>query len=135
MSLKSIIAASALALALTLPALADDMSGMKMPGMKMSGNGMSMDMNKPKGDQGPSSQAFAKANAKMHESMALDYSGNPDADFVRGMIPHHQGAIDMARIELQYGKDPELHKMAEGIIKAQEAEIAEMNAWLKKHGK
>ncbi len=133
MSLKSILLAAALASAFAVPSVADDMSGMKMmSGKSMS---MSMDMSKPTGDQGPSSQAFAKTNAKMHKDMAINYSGNPDADFVHGMIPHHQGAIDMAKSELQYGKDPELRKMAEAIIKAQESEIAEMNAWLKKHGK
>ncbi|WP_275540482.1 DUF305 domain-containing protein [Rhizobium tubonense] len=121
MSLKTILAASAFALAFSTAAFADDMSG--------------MDMSKPMGDQGPSSQAFATANAKMHKDMAINYSGNADADFVRGMIPHHEGAIDMAKVELQYGKDPELRKLAGMIVKAQEAEIKEMNAWLKKHGK
>ncbi|WFU09615.1 DUF305 domain-containing protein [Rhizobium sp. CB3090] len=118
---KSIILAGTFALALALPALADDMSG--------------MDMSKPMGNQGASSKAFNDAMAKMHKDMTITYSGDADADFVRGMIPHHQGAIDMAKIELKYGKDPELRKLAEGVIKAQEAEIKEMNAWLKKHGK
>ncbi|QFY59174.1 DUF305 domain-containing protein [Rhizobium grahamii] len=96
---------------------------------------MQMDMSKPMGDHSPSSHAFAAANDKMHKDMMVDYSGNADVDFVRGMIPHHQGAIDMAKVELKYGKDPEIRKLAEGVIKAQEAEIAEMQAWLKKHAK
>jgi uncharacterized protein (DUF305 family) len=118
---KSIILAGALALAFSLPAFAEDMK--------------SMDMSKPMGAQGASSKAFNDAMGKMHKDMMITYSGDADADFVRGMIPHHQGAIDMAKIELKYGKDPELRKLAENVIKAQEAEIKDMNAWLKKHGK
>jgi uncharacterized protein (DUF305 family) len=72
----------------------------------------------------------------MHDSMDMDMkmSGDPDVDFIKLMIPHHQGALDMAKIELKYGKDAEVKKKAEEIIKAQEEEIAWMKAWLKKHG-
>ncbi|MBS7537465.1 CopM family metallochaperone [Ancylobacter lacus] len=95
-----------------------------MPGMAGAG-----------GDDGPSSQAFEAANAKMHKDMALPMTGNADLDFARGMIPHHQGAIDMAKVELTYGKDPELRRLAEDIIKAQEAEIAFLKTWIADHAK
>jgi hypothetical protein len=88
----------------------------------------------PKGDRGASSQAFHAANAKMHEGMDITYTGNADVDFIKGMIPHHQGAVDMARIVLTYGKDPAVRKLAEAIIKAQEEEIAFMQTWLKTNG-
>jgi uncharacterized protein (DUF305 family) len=83
----------------------------------------------------PSSEAYAKANDAMHKNMSIPLTGDADRDFVQGMIPHHQGAIDMARVELQYGKDPAIRKIAEGIIAAQESEIAQFKAWLAKNPK
>lgn len=80
-------------------------------------------------------KAFEEANAKMHRDMAVPLSGNPDVDFVRGMIPHHQGAIDMAEIVLKHGKDPQIRKLAREIIKAQKSEIAMMRRWLERNDK
>ncbi len=60
-------------------------------------------------------------------------TGNADQDFVAGMLPHHAGAVDMAKIELQYGKDPEMLQLARAIISAQQKEIAQMQAWQAKH--
>jgi uncharacterized protein (DUF305 family) len=85
--------------------------------------------------ESPSTQAYKDAMDKMHQSMAIDYTGDADVDFVRGMIPHHQGAIEMAKVELKYGTDPELRKLAQDIIAAQETEIEMMQTWLKAHGK
>jgi uncharacterized protein (DUF305 family) len=80
------------------------------------------------------SKAYMDAMKKMDGPMmeALQ-STDPDVAFIQGMIPHHQGAIDMARAVLTYGKDEQVKAWAEQIIKAQEAEIAEMEAWLKEH--
>ena len=72
---------------------------------------------------------------RMHSGMDITFTGDTDVDFARGMIPHHQGAIDMAQVILKYGKDPELRKLAEDIILAQEGEIAFMRKWLEKKGK
>lgn len=82
-----------------------------------------------------STKAFEEANAKMHGGMNAAMTGDPDVDFMQGMIPHHQGAIDMAEIVLKYGKDPETRKLAEEVIKAQTSEIAFMKDWLAKRGK
>lgn len=86
------------------------------------------------GDKGPASMAFMDANDRMHAGMAIEYSGNPDVDFIQGMIPHHQGAVDMARIVLEHGADPEVRKLAEAVIAAQEAEIKWMQDWLVRNG-
>ena len=71
---------------------------------------------------------------KMHLAMhSIGASGNSDADFVRLMIPHHQAAIDMARTQLLYGKDPQMRRLAQEIIADQQSEIELMNLWLKDH--
>ena len=129
MSLKTLFAASAIALAFSTAAIAQE----SMDHSKM-GHG-AMQAAAPKGDTGPSSTAFAEANARMHQAMDIEYSGNADADFVRGMIAHHQGAIDMAKVELEHGKDPAIRKLAEDVISAQEGEIRMMEDWLSKNAK
>jgi uncharacterized protein (DUF305 family) len=55
-------------------------------------------------------------------------------DFRTHMIPHHQGAVDMAKVALKHAKDPATKKIAHKIVKDQEKEIGQMQAWLKKHG-
>ena len=79
-----------------------------------------------------STEGYETAMAGMMKGMMMTMTGKPDLDFVQGMMPHHQGAIDMAKVVLQYGKDPEIKKLAEGVVKAQEGEIAFMKDWLAK---
>jgi uncharacterized protein (DUF305 family) len=81
----------------------------------------------------PAAQAFAAANAKMHKDMAVPLTGNADVDFARGMIPHHQGAVDMAEIVLKFGKDAEVKALATAVIAAQKTEIAQMQGWLSRN--
>ena len=59
-------------------------------------------------------------------------NGNADHDFATMMMPHHQGAIDMAKAELAYGKDPVMRRLAEEIIVDQQSEIQAMQLWLSK---
>ena len=66
---------------------------------------------------------MAQAMRRMDEGMMIRPSGNPDRDFAAMMIPHHQGAIDMAKAELQFGRDPVLRRLAQGIIVEQQQEI------------
>jgi uncharacterized protein (DUF305 family) len=71
----------------------------------------------------------------MMKDMMMPYSGDADVDFIKGMIPHHQGAIDAAKVALQHAKDPEVLKLAQDIATAQDGEITFMKDWLKKMGK
>jgi len=80
-----------------------------------------------------STVALKAANEKMHHDMNIVYTGDADVDFVRGMIAHHQGAIDMAKVVLEFGKDPAIKTLAEGIVKAQEQEVEMMQQWLVQH--
>ena len=117
-----------LSCAMLMPALllsaqsvhAEDMKGMSTPA-------------KPAAT--PADKAFAASMKTMMKGMNVKPTGNPDKDFVLMMMPHHQGAIDMAKVELQYGTDPELRQLATDIVAAQEKEIAQMKDWLAKHGK
>jgi uncharacterized protein (DUF305 family) len=117
------IVAPVAASAQTAPAPAPAMDHSKMDHSKMG-------QTAPSATDSASTKAFKEANDRMHAEMGIPFTGNADVDFVKGMLPHHQGAVDMARIVLKHGKDPAVRKLAREIIKAQDVEIAFMKKWL-----
>ena len=93
---------------------------------------MNMSMSADSAMQQELMQGMDQMNQDM---MAAAQYKDPDVAFAAGMLPHHIGAVKMAEVELKYGKDPEMRKLAENIINAQQAEIEQMQKWLKAHNK
>jgi uncharacterized protein (DUF305 family) len=82
----------------------------------------------------PADRAMMAGMAKMsHDMSHVPMTGNADQDFVAMMLPHHQGAVAMAEVEVKYGRDPAMRQMAKDIIAAQTQEIAEMRRWQAQH--
>ena len=90
------------------------------------GGGMMMRAGHAETAPGGFDAMMAQSMARMHADMAVSPSGDPDRDFAAMMIPHHQGAIEMAKAELAYGRDPVLRRLAQGIIVEQTQEIEVM---------
>lgn len=74
---------------------------------------------------------YQQINDEMHKSMDIKFTGDADKDFLAAMIPRHQGAVDMAEVVIQYGKNPKVRQLAQEIIAMQKKEIAEMKQLLK----
>jgi uncharacterized protein (DUF305 family) len=83
------------------------------------------------GEMSPAMQGYKQAMDTMHQAMMKPMTGNVDQDFAQMMMAHHQGAIDMARVELQYGADPTLKQMAQTVIDEQGKEIDALKQWQK----
>jgi uncharacterized protein (DUF305 family) len=108
---------------------------MQMMSMMQGQGGMTQGMPMGAGMMSDATKAYMTAMSMMDGPMMMGaQASDPDIAFVKAMIPHHQGAIDMAKAVLQYGKDDKVKQWAAEIITAQEAEIARMQAWLKEHG-
>ena len=124
------------ALAVAAPGLAqqtmDHSAHGDMAQMDHSAHG-DMAMSGARPDDTPATTAYRAAMAEMHANMDVEYTNDADVDFMRGMIPHHQGALDMARSYLQEGKDSGMRRMAEKTIQDQEKDIRELREWMAKH--
>lgn len=106
----------------------------KGSGSGMMGKGMDMKMMMPDPSDPAPTAGYKAAMMKMMMGMPK-FTGDADIDFMMQMKPHHQAAIDMAKIVLANGKNAETKQLAQEIVAAQEKEIATIDAWLKKNGK
>jgi len=92
---------------------------------------MAMDMKMDSSDGKFTDKMNIDMKRMSHDMANAPMNGNVDHDFVTMMIPHHQGAIDMAQAELTYGRDPAMRQLARKIVVDQQKEIDQMNLWLK----
>lgn len=115
------------------PGAAARMGQMGMGMMSMDSMQAMMKTMMPAPGDAASTKDFKSADMKMMHDMAVPYTGNADVDFRTKMIPHHQGAIEMAKVALAHAKDETTKTLAAQIIKDQEREIAEMREWLSKN--
>ena len=91
------------------------------------------DAPKPKPNTQAMQQAYTAGMQAMHDDMMTGIANPvPDMAFARGMLPHHRGAVDMAMVQLQYGTDKEMLKLAQDIIDAQQPEIIWLQEWIAK---
>jgi uncharacterized protein (DUF305 family) len=85
-------------------------------------------------NEAPSTTDYKAATEKVTTATEDQvYSGNADRDFITGIMPHQQGIADIAKVELQYGKDPDIRKLAQSILDEQQRQLALMQAWQAKH--
>ncbi|MDF2764780.1 MAG: hypothetical protein K0S81_1774 [Rhodospirillales bacterium] len=111
-----------------MPGMMRGMGGMPGMGMgMMPGMGMGMGMM-----PGMGMGIMPAVNRRMHREMSQPGSGDADVDFARAMVAHHRGAVDMAKLALAFGDDPEMRRLAEGVIAAQTEEIRTLEAWLQR---
>lgn len=113
---------------LTLP-LALSAALFAVPSVAQQSQGMQHDMpNKP------ASRAYLQSMETMNKAMmSQPMTGDADHDFASMMRSHHQAAVDMAKVEIQYGRNPEMKKMAEKVVADQSREIKQLDTWLDRH--
>lgn len=124
MSIKTVVLLAGM-LALGAPIALAQMQGMDMQKM--------MQMMMPRPSDPASTKDFKQAHMDMMKDMPMQFTGDADKDFATTMMKHHAGGIEMAKIQLKHGKDPEMRKMAEKLIKEQGNDNKEFAAWLKKN--
>ncbi len=114
---------------LSVPILLCVLAGIPLAGLRAEDRTMG-----PAGAGRKADTSMMAGMRSMQQSMdRAPVTGDPDRDFVSMMMPHHRGAIEMAKVELRYGRDPELRRLARDVVAAQQREIAEMDRWAASH--
>ncbi|WP_431857546.1 CopM family metallochaperone [Azospirillum sp.] len=115
------------------PGMPGNQGMMQGQGQGMPGQGMHQGRNAQAMPTDPASRGYMQSMRTMNREMRKPMTGNADQDFARMMAAHHQGAVDMARVELQHGTDPDLKAMAQKIVDDQTQEIQKLQDWMKQH--